>query len=209
MFHLYTLQGKRIGSQLEHLHKNVRVHHTKKISKGRKFSIDDTPNPSGDENTNLNYGAEIYKKASKMKNVKSQVFHASEIMSSPVFTTTADVTAIEAWEEFKEKKVHHMPVVSAEGEIIGIISERDLLKKLIIIDGEIETSKNITVKDIMSIEVIATTPLTDIRRIAKAMLDNNVGVMPIVNDDDSIAGIITRSDILNAIIHKPELKLWA
>jgi len=210
MFHLFTLQGKRIDAQLEHLPKNIRVHHTKSNNRVRKFEDGSSSSQgAGSGSTGSSYGTDIYKETSKMEYEKAPVYHASEIMSSPVCTIKPDISVYEAWMKFSEKHVHHMPVVSDEGKIIGIVSDKDLLKKLIISDGKVETAREATVNDIMSTDVIATTPLTDIRRIAKAMLDHHVGAMPVVNDDGSIAGIITRSDILYAIIHQPDLNLWA
>lgn len=208
MFHLFTLQGKRIDAPLEHLHENIRVHHTQSNSRVRKFADGESNilNPwRGDSGS---YGADIYKEASRMELEKSPVFHASEIMSSPVFTISPELSVKDAWMKFDEKKVHHMPVLSNESKIIGIVSDKDLLKKLIISDDKIETARDFLVKDIMSTDVIATTPVTDIRRIAKVMLDHHIDAMPIITDD-TIIGIITRSDILYAIIHQPELKLWA
>ncbi len=209
MFHLFTLQGKRIDAQLEHLPKNIRVHHAKSSNRVKKFDEGGSSNQSTGTGSGRNYGADIYKEASKMESEKTPVFHASGIMSFPVFTVGPDVSVNDAWQKFMDKKVHHMPVVSEDGKIIGIVSDRDLLKKLIINDNVIETSRDASVREIMSTDVLATTPLTDIRRIAKVMLDHHIGAMPVVNTDGSIAGIITRSDILYAIIHQPELKLWA
>lgn len=211
MFHLFTLQGKRIDAQLEQLHPNVRVHHTRENSRARKY-IEGEPKSTGGQGgggTAGNYAADAYRETMRMESIKTEVFHAGEIMSYPVFTIEPDTPVLEAWKKFMEKKVHHMPVLSAEGNIIGIVSDRDLLKKIVINNGHAETSKDVTVEAVMSTEVIATTPLTDIRRIAKAMLDNHIGAMPVVDVDGKITGIITRSDILFAIIHRPELKLWA
>jgi len=209
MFHLFTLQGQRIDSQLEHLSKNIRVHHTKNNDRLKKFEEGKSDNKNPETGRERNYGADIYKEASRTESGKSPVFHASEIMSSPVFTINPELSVNDAWKEFMNRKVRHMPVLSSDNKIIGIISDRDILKKIIISDGKIETAENAAVKDIMSTDVIATNPLTDIRRIAKAMLDNHISAMPVVNEDGSMAGIITRSDILYAIIHQPELKLWA
>lgn len=209
MFHLFTLQGKRIDAQLEHFPKNVRVHHTKSSNRVKKFEEGKNSTPdNGDENFK-SYGADVYKEVSRMENEKSQVFHASGIMSFPVFSLDPEVSVSEAWLKFIDKKVHHMPVINGDGKIVGIVSDRDLLKKLIINDGVVESSRDAAVGDIMSTDVIATTPVTDIRRIAKVMLDNHIGAMPVVDSDGSISGIITRNDILFAIIHQPELKLWA
>lgn len=205
MFHLFTLQGKRIDTKLEHLSRTVRVHHTKGNSRIRKFN----PGGGGGGLSGAgSYAAETYREMSNPDYEKSPVFHASEIMSSPVYTIGPDSQIIEAWNMFNERRVHHLPVVS-ENKLAGIISDRDILKKITMNKGQIESPINGLIKDIMSEEVIATSPLTDIRRIAKGMLDHHIGAMPVVNEEGSVVGIITRSDILFAIIHNPELSLWA
>ena len=211
MFHLFTLQGKRIDAQLEQLPKNSRVHHTKSNNRMKKFMEGDPRNTGIDAGAGSvrNYGADVYKEAMQDSSEKYPVFHASDIMSSPALTIGPEVSVGDAWAKFMDKKVHHMPVLSSEGKLIGIVSDRDLLKKLIINDGKIETARDVTVNDVMCTEVLAAAPLTDIRRIAKAMLDHHIGAMPIVTGEGVIIGIITRSDILYAIIHQPELKLWA
>lgn len=209
MFHLFTIQGKRLDTGLEQLQRNPRVHHTKSNNRVRKFSENGSFKGSGTGNGAAKNGIDTYKEASMAALDREPVFHASEIMSYPVFTIKAGTSVYDAWSEFSDKMVHHMPVVSDEGLIIGIVSDRDLLKKIIISGGKIETSKEVTVAEVMSMDVIATSPLTDIRRIAKAMLDNHIGAMPVVDNDGKITGIITRSDILFAIIHHQDLNLWA
>ncbi|TFH42020.1 MAG: CBS domain-containing protein, partial [Chrysiogenales bacterium] len=113
------------------------------------------------------------------------------------------------WVKFKEAGVRHMPVLSSDGAMIGIVSDRDLLKQFVISDGKVEDARNVSVKEIMAVEVIAAAPHTDIRRVARAMLDNHVGTMPIVDEEGQPVGIVTRSDILHAIIHHPGLNFWA
>ena len=207
MFQIFTLQGKRIDTKLEHFPKNTRVHHSKESNRARKFIAKESSKNSR-ENTQ-SYELNLYKETAEMELKKSPVFHVSEIMTSPVFTITKDKSVKEAWQRFVEKNVHHMPVLSDNGDIIGILSDRDILKKLIISDVEIDSVGDKIVEDIMSTDVIAAYPTTDIRRIAEGMLDYHIGAMPIVNENGSIIGIITRSDILYAVIHYPELELWA
>ena len=207
MFQLFTLQGKRIDAKLEQLPKSTRVHHSKGSNRARKFIEKDSYSPNSEGN--LSYELNLYKETADMESKKSPVLHVSEIMTSPVFNITKDVSIQEAWHQFIEKNVHHMPVLSDSGEMIGILSDRDILKKLIISDGKISGAEDKMVGDIMSTEVIAAYPTTDIRRIAEGMLENHIGSMPIVDEAGSIIGIITRSDILYAVIHHPELDLWA
>lgn len=64
------------------------------------------------------------------------------------------------------------------------------------------------VRDVMTSPVVAATPLTDIRRIARVMLERNVDGVPIRNDSGGLQGFVSRSDILNAIVTDPPLSMW-
>jgi len=209
MFHLFTLQGTRIDTTLERLPRTTRVHHTKSNNPVRKFNEGEFSGYDSASGGKEKLATEAYLETARNNNEGSPVYHASEIMSSPVITIEPEASAYNAWIRFMEKKVHHMPVVSENGKIIGIISDRDFLKKFIISNKKIETSGDFMIKDIMSTEVIAANTLTDIRRIAKAMLDHHIGAMPIIDDSGLPVGIITRTDILYAIIHHREIKFWA
>ncbi len=213
MFHLFTLDGKQADLPLERLKPNLRVNRVEKKYRSRKYIESDvrgteersTPGEGGD----YHQASEAYSKAVRMENTSERVFKAFEIMSTPVITIEPEITAADAWKRFNDSGVRHMPVLSHEGAIIGILSERELLKQLIIRDGKVEDAREIAVRDIMSSDVIATGPLTDIRRVARAMLDQHVGLMPIVDEQGGLSGVVTRSDILHAIIHHPGLSLWA
>ena len=207
MFHLFTLQGQRIDAKLENLPKHIRVQPPQGSHRSRKFIEKGTS--SNSREGGASYELNLYRETADMEVKKSTVYYVSEIMTSPVFTTTKDTSVEEVWQYFVEKNVHHMPVVSDDGAIIGILSDRDILKKLINSSGRIDGFVDKRVEDIMSTDVITASPTTDIRRIAKGMLDYHIGAMPIVDEKGSIIGIITRSDILYAVIHHPELDLWA
>jgi acetoin utilization protein AcuB len=209
MFHIFTLQGKKIDSPLEHLPQNVKVRQVLKRDMARKTIEGKSFDQEMAEGGHVSYAHDAYRKAIQNENESRPVFHAGDIMNFPVITIDPGLKASDAWVTFKNANVRHMPVLSAEGRIIGIVSDRDLMKQLIIKDGTVEDAREVRVKDIMADEVITASPLTDIRRIAKVMLDHHIGTMPIVDEDGLLVGIITRSDILHAIINHPQLKLWA
>ena len=50
--------------------------------------------------------------------------------------------------------------------------------------------------------------LTDIRRIARVMLERGVDGVPIVNDGGALLGFVSRSDILHAVVTDPPLSVW-
>ena len=92
--------------------------------------------------------------------------------------------------------------------LIGMVSERDLLT-VIDVDGDrvLENLKR-QVKDVMTSPVVASIPVTDIRRIAAAMLEGGLSAVPIVNESEHIVGIVSRADILRAVMTDPPLSLW-
>lgn len=55
---------------------------------------------------------------------------ARDLMSSPVHTLSSDNTAREAWAEMTRRGVRHIPVTSVHGTLVGILSDRDLLRQV-------------------------------------------------------------------------------
>ena len=208
MFHVYTLQEKFLNEPIKKIYEYLKVHHIQNMNKISELRKSDLHNASAKNAHSHKDGTETYKDTSRMENESYPIFHARNIMSSPVLTINGDAMVKEAWSMFIEKKVHHLPVLSDEKKMIGILSDRDIFKRLIITNGKIVNDVDKTVKEIMTTNVFTATPITDIRRIAKEMFDNNIDAMPIV-DDGLLSGIITRSDILHAIIHQPDLQFWA
>jgi acetoin utilization protein AcuB len=58
-------------------------------------------------------------------------------------------------------------------------------------------------------EFISTDPISDIRRVAKVMIDFKHDAIPVVNSNDILVGIVSKTNIINAVSHIPNLKLWA
>lgn len=75
-------------------------------------------------------------------------------------------------------------------------------------NGEVRDVLRKQVSDVMTTPVVAASPLTDIRRIARVMLERNVDGVPIVNDAGALLGFVSRSDILNAVVTDPPLSMW-
>ena len=139
---------------------------------------------------------------------RGPLYIASQIMQAPVITVQANDAVAQAWRVLSEHHIHQAPVLDTAQNLIGIVSERDLLTA-IDIDGEqiIETLLR-QVSQVMTTPVVAATPTTDIRRIAAAMLNQGVDGMPIVNDSAQLIGFISRGDILRSVITDPPLSLW-
>ena len=65
------------------------------------------------------------------------------------------------------------------------------------------------VADVMSQEVITTDPVSDIRRVAQVMLEYHLNAMPIVDGQNTLIGMVSRRDILRAVMNDPPLTMWS
>ncbi len=113
----------------------------------------------------------------------------------------------EIWRLFEQRSIHHLPVISNnEQHISGIISDRDYLIKVHM--QENSTGIELQAVDIMTEQVLAASQDTEIRELARVMFDNQIGAVPIVDENDKLIGIVTRSDILKTLINVEPLELW-
>lgn len=139
---------------------------------------------------------------------RGPLYHADQIMSRPVIVVPLDRTVADAWHTLRDNRIRQAPVVDDERKLIGLISERDLLTAIDVEDGKVITAQNRLVSDVMTSPVVASAPITDIRRIASVMLDKGVDGVPIITETGRIIGFISRGDILRAVVTDPPLSLW-
>ena len=135
---------------------------------------------------------------------------AQDLMTSPVTWLPSDNTLLEAWTVMKHKGVHHLPVASVHGTLVGMISNHDLLPyahelESVTSPGPCAGHK---LARVMSSRVLSATPATEIREIGHVMLDEHVSATPILDNSRHLVGILTTSDILRAIVHRSPLELW-
>ena len=107
---------------------------------------------------------------------------------------------------FKDNTFHHLPVVSLYGEVMGMISDRDILEYMA---GSNEKNNHISIRveQLMTSPVITAALQTDLRYIARLFHEQHISAIPIV-DDGKLRGIITRRDLLHSIIKHYEIEFW-
>lgn len=133
---------------------------------------------------------------------------ARQIMSSPVVTLPPAATIAEAWDLFRRRRFRHVPIVTPEGKILGVVSDRDLLGGARRGSEGASAEAPATVQDLMSHVVITATADTEIRECARALSSNRISALPIVDDAHSLVGILTTSDILRCLMQNAPLDLW-
>jgi acetoin utilization protein AcuB len=134
---------------------------------------------------------------------------AYQIMTKPVFVISPSTTLHAVSEIFADRRYRHIPVVASDGALMGIISDRDFFRYRASTTHENSRAQKEPVSSVMTSEVLVATPDTRIREIATTMFEERIGSVPIVESDGRLVGIITRSDILRAIIAHGPTNLWA
>ena len=129
----------------------------------------------------------------------------TKIMSSEVVTVEMDDELSVVKEIFDNTHFHHLLVVHSE-KLIGVLSDRDLLKALHPNIGSIsETSKdaallNKKVHQIMTRKPISLTADAKIYEAVELFNDNKISCIPVVDDENKPAGILTWRDIMQALV---------
>jgi CBS domain-containing protein len=114
-------------------------------------------------------------------------------MTENLETIQASSSAQEAAEKMRDKKVSSLVVIDANSKTAGIITERDLVRKVCVYDA---SSKHTLVRDIMSDTLVTTDAVSEVGVAADIMIQNQVRHLLVIKDDDinKPLGIITPSD---------------
>jgi CBS domain-containing protein len=129
-------------------------------------------------------------------------------------TTIPDTSNVDhAWQVLARNHLGQAPVVAASGVLVGLISRADLMapERLPGPDSHAQVWRSLLaqpVVDVMWTPVPSVSPDTDIRRVARVLLDSGLPGLPVVDDDGKVTGFVSRSDILRAVVADPPLDLW-
>ncbi|HEX6290169.1 MAG TPA: CBS domain-containing protein [Herpetosiphonaceae bacterium] len=145
----------------------------------------------------------------KSRTTRHGVQTAQEIrfwMSTPPITIGADAPISEVLAVMHEHEIRRLPVVDDDGKLRGIITDGDIrgadvLRATGLDLREIASAlRRTTVYDVMTEQPIAVTPETTLREAALLMLDNKIGGLPVVNEQHVVMGMITESDLFEALV---------
>jgi len=132
--------------------------------------------------------------------------YVKDQMTAPVFTLTPDTPFLDALKLMRERKIRRIPIVDAQGKLLGIVSERDLLHA----EPSPATSLSVwemnyllwklKLGDVMTRSVITVTPLTKLQDAAALMIKHKIGGLPVVDTEERVVGVITETDIFKAFV---------
>ena len=155
-----------------------------------------------------------YAQASGQGEERHPLSRVADVMSRKVSTVTPDMTVLQAWQQLGEEGVGQAPVLAATGELVGLLTRAELLnlERLPQPDASPLVWRALLMEPVSAVmlsPVPAVSEDTDLRRVARVLLDTHLPGLPVVADDGQLTGFISRSDILQAVVHDPPLDLWS
>lgn len=145
---------------------------------------------------------------------------AKDIMTKEVVTVTTGTSIRDLAEIMTLHRIGNVPVVNDAGELIGIVTESDLIEQdksfhiptvislfdwVIYLESEKKFEKELqrmtgqTVGEIYTKEVMTVTPTTTISEIADLMCDKKIHSLPVV-EKGKLIGIVSRIDLIRSMV---------
>lgn len=153
---------------------------------------------------------QAYEEQTRHARLPKPALLAKDLMTAPVVTLPSDATVAEAWALMTRRIFRHIPITAVHGTLVGMVSDRDLIRHApdLVITGIQSAGARRRLAEIMSTRVLSATPTTDIREIARVMMDERVGALPVLDPDRHPVGIISTRDLLRAIANHGPVELW-
>jgi acetoin utilization protein AcuB/CBS domain-containing protein len=129
-------------------------------------------------------------------------------MRTPAVTVNIAVPISEALMLMRVHNVRRLPVVLDTGELRGVITQGDIRGADLLRIAGLEpvdiadALRRIKVHAVMSVDPVAITPETDLREAAMLMIENKIGGLPVVDDERRVIGIVTESDLFEALVQQ-------
>lgn len=141
----------------------------------------------------------------------------ADVMTRDPVVVTAETPLKDAIKILAERRISGLPVVDGSGNLVGILSETDLmwretgvtpppyimlldsviyLENLNTYEKELHKALGESVGDVMSDRPISTTPTTSLKEAAKLLHDHQIRRLPVLDEAGKVIGILTRGDIV-------------
>ena len=131
----------------------------------------------------------------------------AEIMTREPYTLGPDDTLASARKLMAEHHIRHIPVLSAEGTLIGVVTQRDILaagdSRVVNRKGEAGEEKYVALSAIMTTPVQTVDENASLRGTAMHLQKNKLGCLPVLRKG-KLVGIITDSDFIAIAINLME-----
>jgi CBS domain-containing protein len=115
-----------------------------------------------------------------------------EVMNRNVKTVRPEDTVKDAAKIMNEHRIGSLVVVSGTGEVVGILTERDILADVVATG---KSADEVKISDIMTPNIVTITPDKTLEEAADVMTENKIKKLPVVHEG-RLVGIITATDLI-------------
>jgi acetoin utilization protein AcuB len=139
-----------------------------------------------------------------------------DVMHTAVTTVTPETRVSTAHQvmTMREARIRHLPVVTHEGILVGILTDRDLRCAAAsdappMAEHEwVSLLDKLRVRDIMTPEVVTVQGTTPVAEAGQLFLQKKFGCLPVVRDNHTLEGILTVTDLLRAYTAQADAERW-
>lgn len=127
-----------------------------------------------------------------------------DLMTADVVTLERNEKLVVADDVMRLGRIRHLPIVDAEGGLVGIVSQRDLFHSGLMkalgygSHAQQHVLDMLVVDEAMKTDVVTTAPNTPLVEAAKTMLERKIGCLVVI-DGGKIAGILTEGDFVKLV----------
>ncbi|HAY38406.1 MAG TPA: acetoin utilization protein AcuB [Desulfobacteraceae bacterium] len=131
--------------------------------------------------------------------------YVGRIMHTRLVTVAPDTSLRKAKEIIEEKRINHLLVVNKKGDLVGIVSDRDVRQSWASPATSLSVHElnylltQLTVEHIMVKKIITISPGTTIERAAYIMQKNRINALPVI-ESGKLVGIITSTDVMGVLL---------
>jgi CBS domain-containing protein len=116
-----------------------------------------------------------------------------DLMSVALLIAHPKDSAYRARLRMRYADIRHLPVVDDDQRLVGIVSDRDLLRRK-------SSGKTLRLRDVMTRHVRAVKAGDPACVAAQLMLDHRIGALPVIGVDGQLLGLVTETDFLRALV---------
>jgi len=126
-------------------------------------------------------------------------------MSNPAIVAPETMTLPETRRLMRQQRIRRLPVVDADGQLVGIVTEGDINR---VSDSHVTDVRDfnlyhriadLPIHDVMTHDVVTVSPDASIGEVAQQLLDHRIGGVPVI-EQGRIVGVITESDLFRVIV---------
>lgn len=155
---------------------------------------------------------QVYAKTQTAASQRRPLSRVADVMATRAITLPDSATVLQAWQVLTDHTLGQAPVVDDNGKLVGMLLRDDLFQPGLLAAPDQAKAWHAlmqhNVKSIMWTPVPSVAPESDIRRVARVLLDTGLPGLPVVDESGQVCGFVARSDILRAVVNDPPLDLW-